>query len=289
MPYVNSDGIRLYWKEHGSGPPVLLIMGLSFTHEMWYRVLPALTSRCRVILFDNRGMGLSDVPTGPYTIRQMARDAAAVLDAARVPAAHVIGASMGGMIAQELALTYPTRVLSLVLACTSHGALLARWPRFVRPRGIKWGEAERRARELALAPLLYAPSTPLDRIHEDLEVQCRSNWTYKGFLNQFSGILLWSSYRRLPSIRVPTLVVHGDRDCLIPHQNGRVVASRIPGARFRLIENAGHILTTDQPEACTRIMVEFVRQIRGTSNFEPGTTCSSLPPAATAPARATTP
>ncbi len=256
---------------------MLLIMGLSFTHEMWFRVLPILASRCRVILFDNRGMGLSDVPTGPYTIRQMARDAVAVLDAAGVPAAHVIGASMGGMIAQELALTYPARVVSLLLACTSHGALLARWPRFVRPRGIKWGEAERRARELALAPLLYAPSTPLDRIHEDLDVQCRSNWTYKGFLNQFSGILLWSSYRRLPSIRVPTLVVHGDCDRLIPHQNGKVVASRIPGAQFRLIPGAGHILTTDQPDACTRIMVEFVRQIRGTSISEPGITAPPVP------------
>ncbi len=289
MPYTKSDGVKLYWNEHGAGPPVLLIMGLSFTHEMWYRVLPALTSRCRVILFDNRGMGLSEVPTGPYTIRQMARDAAAVLDAAGLAAAHVIGASMGGMIAQELALTYPARVLSLLLACTSHGALLARWPRFVRPRGIKWGEAERRERELALAPLLYAPSTPLDRIHEDLDIQCRSNWTYKGFLNQFSGILLWSSYRRLPAIRVPTLVVHGDCDRLIPHQNGRVVASRIPGAQFRLIPDAGHILTTDQPEACTRLMVEFVRQIRSTGSLEAGTTTPSLPQLTVIPGSAPTP
>ncbi len=288
MPYANSDGSRLYWQEHGSGPPVLLIMGLSFTHEMWFRVLPTLASRCRVILFDNRGMGLSDVPAGPYTMRQMARDAAAVLEAAGAPSAHVIGASMGGMIAQELALTYPARVRSLLLACTSHGALLAHWPRFVRPRGIKWGEAERRERELALTPLLYSPSTPLDRVHQDLDVRCRSNWTYKGFLNQFGGILLWSSYCRLPSIHVPTLVVHGDCDRLIPHQNGRVVASRIPGAQFRLIQDAGHILTTDQPEACKRLMVEFVRQIRGTSAFEDGATGPPSPQLSVNPGKAAT-
>ena len=269
MPYATSDGAKLYWEEHGAGPPVLLIMGLSFTHEMWFRVLPTLVSRCRVILFDNRGVGLSSVPKGPYSMRQMARDAVAVLDAAGVSRAHVIGASMGGMIAQELALRFPSRVLSLLLACTSHGGLLARWPRFVRPRGIKWGEAERRDRELALAPLLYCCKTPLDRIHEDLDVQCRSGWSYKGFLSQFSGILMWSSYFRLPSIRVPTMVVHGDSDRLVPPQNGRVVASRIPGARFHLIPDAGHLLTTDQPEACKRLMIEFLRQIRAVDKLEP--------------------
>ncbi len=262
MAYTFCDGARLYWEEHGSGPPILLIMGLSFTHDMWFRILPTLATRGRVIVFDNRGVGQSDVPRGPYTIRQMARDALAVLDAAHVTQAHVIGASMGGMIAQELALRYPSRVRSLLLACTSHGGLLARWPRFTRPKGIKWGEAQRRERELALAPLLYSPSTSLERIHEDLDVQCASNWSCKGFLNQFSGILLWSSYLRLPRLRIPTMVVHGDRDRLVPPQNGRVLAARIPGAQFRLVQDAGHILTTDQPEACKRLMVEFVRQMR---------------------------
>ncbi len=266
MPYTTSDGVNLYFDVQGEGPPVLLIMGLSFTHDMWFRILPVLRTRCRVILFDNRGVGLSDVPNGPYTIRQMAKDAAAVLDAAGETSAHVIGASMGGMIAQELAFRFPSRVQSLLLACTSHGGLLARWPRFVRPRGIKWGEAERRQRELALVPLLYSASTPLDRIHEDLDIQCACNWSYQGFFSQFSGILWWSSYLRLPSIRVPTLVVHGDSDRLVPPENGRVVASRIPGAQFRLIEDAGHILTTDQPEACKRLMVDFLRQVRGVSS-----------------------
>jgi pimeloyl-ACP methyl ester carboxylesterase len=262
MPYAISDGSRLYWEQYGIGPPVLLIMGLSFTHQMWFRVLPTLASRFRVILFDNRGVGLSEVPKGPYRMRQMARDAVAVLDAAGIDSAHVIGASMGGMIAQELALRFPARVRSLLLACTSHGGLLARWPRFVPPRGLKWGEAQRLERELALVPMLYSPSTPMDRIREDLDVQCCSPWSYKGFINQFAGILMWSSYLRLPLIRVPTLVIHGDCDRLVPPGNGRVVAARIPGAHFRLIPDAGHILATDQPDACRRIMIEFLRQAR---------------------------
>src|ERR1700739_2778868 len=100
MPYTENEGACLYWTEVGSGPPVLLIMGLSFTHEMWFRILPSLAERHRVILFDNRGMGRSSVARGPYSIAQMARDAPAVLRAAGVSSAHIIGASMGGMIAQ---------------------------------------------------------------------------------------------------------------------------------------------------------------------------------------------
>jgi 3-oxoadipate enol-lactonase len=263
LSYTTSDGVKLYWEEYGAGPPVLLIMGLSFAHQMWFRVLPALASRCRVVLFDNRGVGLSEVPRGPYSIRQMARDAVAVLDAAGLDSAHVIGASMGGMIAQELALRHPQRVLSLLLACTSHGGLLAKWPRFMNPRGMMFGEGQRRERELAFAPMLYSATTPVERIHEDLDVQCACEWSYKGFLNQFGGVLMWSSYLRLPAIKVPTLVVHGDSDRLVPTANGRVVAARIPGAKFQLIRNAGHILTTDQPDACRRLMVDFLKQVRG--------------------------
>jgi pimeloyl-ACP methyl ester carboxylesterase len=236
-------------------------MGLSFTHEMWFRVLPAISGSYRAILLDNRGMGRSAIPRGPYRISQMADDAMRVLDAAGVSAAHVIGASMGGMIAQELALRHPRRVLSLLLGCTSYGGLSARWPDFSRrPRNLKWGTNDRAVREAALAPLLYADCTPPERIAEDLAVRCNCSWTYKGFLNQFAGILLWNSYRRLPRIHVPTLVVHGAEDRLIPPQNGRVVARRIRHARFELLPNAGHILTTDQPEACVAALLNFLNE-----------------------------
>lgn len=262
MPYAINQATRIYWEEHGSGPPVLLIMGLSFSHEMWFRVLPCLARDYRVILHDNRGVGRSDAPRGPYRINQMARDAVAVLEAAGVSKAHVIGASMGGMIAQELALQRPELVQSLLLGCTSHGGLLARWPKLIRPRGpISLSESNRRDRELALIPLLYADSTPLERIHEDLDVHCQCALTNRGFLNQFAGILLWSSYLRLPRIRVPTLVAHGDQDRLVPPVNGRVIASRIPGARFQLVQNAGHILMTDQPNLCREIVLGFLSDV----------------------------
>jgi pimeloyl-ACP methyl ester carboxylesterase len=259
MPFVDRQGVKLYWNQLGAGPPVLLIMGLSFTHEMWFRVVPWLAESYRIILFDNRGMGRSDVPRGPYRISTMAHDAAAVLDAAGVTAAHIIGASMGGMIAQELALRYPRRILSLLLGCTSYGGLLARWPDFSRrPRNLPLTANARAEREAVLAPLLYADSTPHERIMEDIRIRCQCNWSYKGFWSQLAGILMWNSYLRLPRIQAPTLVVHGAEDRLIPPQNGRVIASRIRQARFELIKNAGHILTTDQPEACVQLMTGFL-------------------------------
>lgn len=259
MPYAVNSGTQLYWKEYGAGPPVLMIMGLSFTHEMWFRVLPWLAAQYRVIVFDNRGMGRSDVPRGPYSIRQMANDARVVLQAAGISKAHVVGASMGGMIAQEFALSFPQCVHRLVLACTTHGGLFSKWPDFThRPRGIRWLQGGALEREHGLIPLLYADRTPRERIEEDLRIRCACQWCYQGFLSQLAGILAWSSYRRLSRIDVATLVLHGEQDRLVPPQNGKVVASRIPGAQFRLVPEAGHMIMTDQPELSTEIVLKFL-------------------------------
>ncbi len=259
MPYAVNRGTKLYWEEHGSGPPVLMIMGLSFTHEMWFRVLPYLASRYRVIVFDNRGMGRSDVPRGPYLIRQMARDARVILNAAGVEAADVIGASMGGMIAQELALRFPQCVRRLVLACTSHGGFFSGWPDFTGfARRTNWSRPDEIKR--ALMPLLYAGATSRARIEEDLQIRSRCNWCYQGFLGQLTGILAWSSYHRLPHIEIPTLVIHGEEDRLVPPRNGKALATRIPGAQFRLVPNAGHMLVTDQPKICAEIVLSFLSQ-----------------------------
>src|ERR1700745_204071 len=121
MAFVDNQGARIYWDEQGQGEPVLLIMGRGFPSAMWYRIRPALSARYRTIAFDNRGIGQSDVPPGPYPIALMASDAAAVLDAAGIVGAHLFGVSMVGMIAQEFVLQYPKRVLSLILGCTAAG------------------------------------------------------------------------------------------------------------------------------------------------------------------------
>src|ERR1700691_3985528 len=121
MPFVENQRAKIYWDEQGSGEPLLLIEGLSYPSYMWHRTRPILARTYRTIALDNRGVGQSDVPEGIYSIALMASDAAAVLDASGIRTAHVFGVSMGGMIAQEFALQYHSRVQSLILGCTAPG------------------------------------------------------------------------------------------------------------------------------------------------------------------------
>lgn len=261
MPYATNRGVKIYWEEHGSGQPVLMIMGLSFTLDMWHRTLPLIARTHRALAFDNRGVGRSDVPRGPYSIRAMAEDARAVLDAAGVESAHVIGASMGGMIAQELTLRHPSRVRSLILACTYCGGLRAKFPRASRFRHqASWPGQTPQERILAFNPLLYAEGTPAGRIEEDNQIRLRWHPTARGYLNQLLAILRWSSYRRLPGISVPTLIVHGDSDLIVPPENAEILASRIPNARTCTVPNAGHIFTTDQPELSHGMLLKFLEE-----------------------------
>jgi pimeloyl-ACP methyl ester carboxylesterase len=191
----------------------------------------------------------------------MARDARAVMLAAGVDSSHVVGASMGGMIAQELAVRYPHAVQHLILACTSYSGLFARWPdpRFGRCLLSSKSHGRGRDTRRGLTDLLYADTTPAERIDEDTALISRCIFTKAGFFNQFAAILRWNAYFRLPRIPSPTLVSHGDQDRLIPIQNGRVVANRIPGARFEVIPNAGHILMTDQPDMCRAALLKFLQ------------------------------
>src|SRR5712691_9994017 len=175
MTYAESAGAKIYWEEHGSGDPLLLIMGLGASLEAWDRIAPTLATRYRTILFDNRGVGRSDVPSGPYSLEMMADDAAAVLDAAGVEAAHVFGASMGGMIAQELALRHRARVRRLILGCTSCGGRegVRAEPEVIAALGARMTlpGMPREQAMWAMAPYIYDPSTPRERIEEDFKAR----------------------------------------------------------------------------------------------------------------------
>jgi 3-oxoadipate enol-lactonase len=262
MPIVIRKGTALHWEAEGSGEPVLMIMGLSFTLDMWYRLRPAIASRYRAILFDNRGVGRSDAPWRPYSMRQMAEDARAVLDAAGVESAYVMGASMGGMIAQELYFRHPRRVRALLLGCSGPSGFRTHLPEFRRMRAWPWtARITREQREWLMAPLLYSDDTPRERIAEDIQVRLRHRLRPFGVLSQLAGILTWGSYSRLPGIQVPTLVLHGDRDYLLPLYNGRLLARRIPGAELVVVPGAGHVMTTDAPEFVERATLRFLAKL----------------------------
>jgi len=259
MAFTTNQGAKIYWDEEGAGDPLLLIMGLGYPSYAWYRTRPVLSTKFRTIAFDNRGVGQSDRPPGPYSIALMASDAAAVLDAAEVESAHVFGISMGGMIAQEFALQYPRRVRSLILGCTAAGG-----PHAVRaePEATQMlmarGSMTREEAARAALPFIYDPGTPQKLIDEDMEV--RKPWFPHpdAYTAQLQGILAWESYSRLAQIAAPTLVIHGESDRLVPAGNGKLIADKIPGAKLVTLAHASHIFTTDQPEAAQRSILEFL-------------------------------
>jgi 3-oxoadipate enol-lactonase len=259
MPFVENQGVKIYWDEQGQGAPVLLIMGLGYPSQMWHRTRPLLEKRHRTIALDNRGIGRSDIPPGPYPIAVMAADAASVLDAAGVESAHIYGISMGGMIAQEFALQYPKRVRSLILGCTAAGGPLAvRAEPEVTDLLMSRGKMTPEEAAEASVPFIYDAGTPRTRIDEDLAV--RRDWFARpeAYINQLMGILAWEAYSRLDQIQAPTLVIHGEADRLVPPGNGKLIAARIPNAKLVMIPNAGHIYPTDQPEAANRPVLEFL-------------------------------
>jgi 3-oxoadipate enol-lactonase len=259
MPFADNQGTKIYWDEQGTGAPILLIMGLGYPSAMWHRTRPGLSASYRTIAFDNRGVGQSDVPPGPYSIALMASDAAAVLDAADVPSAHVFGVSMGGMIAQEFALQYPERVQSLILGCTASGGPSAQRaePAAVEMLKARTWMSREQAAEAAI-PFIYDTATPRHLIDEDIAQRHPWPTSPDGYLAQLQAILAWESFIRLPQITTPTLVIHGKADRLVPPGNGELIAARIPGARLVLLERASHLFSTDQPEAAQRAIFEFL-------------------------------
>jgi pimeloyl-ACP methyl ester carboxylesterase len=261
MPFAVNDGTRIYWEEHGKGEPVLLIMGLGYTLDMWHRTAPVLARHYRVILFDNRGVGRSDCPPGPYSIAEMARDARGVIDGASCDRIHVFGVSMGGMIAQEFALAYPERAKSLILGCTAAGGpeAVAAEAEVMLALGARALMTAEEGVE-AMVPFIYDESTPRQRINEDLEIRKRTFPTSESYLAQIAGIMNFEAYSRLDRLSVPTLVIHGENDRLVPPGNGELIANRIPGARLVLLKNASHIFVTDQEEESHNAILGFLEQ-----------------------------
>jgi len=255
---------QLHWESTGDGDPVLLIMGLGLSGGAWWRTVPVLARRLRVITFDNRGVGRSPAFSQAYTTDAMADDAATVLDAAGVERAHVYGISLGGMVAQQLALRHPERVRSLVLGATTPGG-----PRAVPadPEAIAFFrrrihmDTEEALR--ASVPINYSPrcrEEHADRIEEDIAQRLAHPFSRTAYRSQLFAAAWHNSYGALPRIAVPTLVVHGRLDRAIPLGNGELIADRIPGARLRILEQAGHLYPTEEPGADEAIARFFAQQ-----------------------------
>ncbi len=256
--FARSADAKLYYESTGTGRPVLLVMGLGLAATAWWRTIPVLAERLRVIAFDNRGAGRSERTGGPYSIAQLADDAVAVLDAAGEERADVYGISMGGMIAQELALRHPGRVRALVLGASTGGGMRHELPdeatlAFLRRRG----EIPTEEAIWAAVPYNYGRATRerrAERIGEDVVQRLRFPIEQEGYEAQLAAAWGHDTAGRLREIAAPTLVLHGSDDRMIPVANGRTLAASIPGARLNVLKGAGHFYPTDEPRADREVL-----------------------------------
>jgi pimeloyl-ACP methyl ester carboxylesterase len=250
--------VRIAWEERGDGAPLLLIQGLGYGRWSWDPIVPALAERYRVLWFDNRGIGDSDKPEGPYTAQLMAADALQVLAEAGVDRAHILGASLGGMIAQEIAAGTPDRVDKLILCCTTPGgAATVPMPAVTVQL---FAEAATLAPEVALRRFVenaLAADASAELIQELFERRTANPPDPLGWQAQAAAGLGFSGVDG--AITAPTLLVTGTEDNVVDPRNSDVLAERIPGAEVQRVENTGHLFFWEQPDAFVRIISEFLQ------------------------------
>jgi pimeloyl-ACP methyl ester carboxylesterase len=264
VKHASSDGVSLAYEELGSGDPVLFIQGLGYDRNGFGPLPHLLASDFRVIVFDNRGVGDSDVPEGPYSVTQLATDAVAVMDAAGVESAHVLGVSLGGFIAQELALARPERVRKLVLCSTAPGSVPPSFP--MPERGIeafsRFPEMEREAGLRLMVENSLGDHGVRERpelVEEIFRYRLERAPSLAGWQAQAYAGATFDAFARIPDIAAPTLVIHAEADTVVDARNGELLAERIPNASLHLVPERGHLVMWQESEMLAPIVREFLQ------------------------------
>jgi 3-oxoadipate enol-lactonase len=264
MPMTKLGDAELYYEVHGEGYPLVLIRGLGSNVDHWYRQIPFLSRHYRVIAFDNRGIGRSKAPKGPFTLRAMADDTVRLMDFLEVSKAHIMALSMGGMIAQHIALTYPDRVQGLVLACTHCGG--KHTVRASEKVGAVFAEfiatgSEEAAQEAARC--LFAKGT-FEKAPEVVEEYQFASANYRPtseiLLRQWEAIQGHDTWDALPRLKAPTLIITGKEDILVPPENAATLAERIPNAELVVVEGGGHQFLVEQAEVSNEAILAFLKR-----------------------------
>ena len=263
MPITTTpEGVRLHYERHGeAGEPLLLVMGLGSPLELWEFQTPVFARSHRVCVYDNRGVGRSDKPAGPYDVRTLARDAVAVLDACGFARAHVVGLSMGGMIAQELAIRHPDRVGALVLAATyakpddnvkATASTSAFDPKTIEPKQIF-----KMMMSLVLSAEFIAREREWLRATRE---RILPHVSVEGFIAQMAATMSHDATEELHRIAAPTLVMKPAADMLIPPRASDFLAQAVPGAQLVTFDHGSHGFNVEQADKFNRAVLDFVSQ-----------------------------
>ena len=274
MSTVRVGDVELYFEEHGNGEPLLLIMGLGADSTAWAFQLPAFRERYHTVVFDNRGVGRSSKPAGPYSIHQMADDAAGLMAHLGIRSAHVCGVSMGGMIAQELALRHPEVVRSLVLGCTypepDADVENQRLMSLGRFGGTVTAEGRMEIDVKALDPMQFLQhmlpnvfneefiARELPKLLQVFSGALQYGFSMEAILGQVAAVMSHKTTDRLHQIRVPTLVITGDADRLVPPGNSEILARHIPGAKLVTLAGGSHGFNFETPDLFNHEVLGFL-------------------------------
>ncbi|MBU1194538.1 MAG: alpha/beta hydrolase [Proteobacteria bacterium] len=262
MPYADIDGCNYYYEVTGNGDPLVMIRGLGSNLDHWYPQIQALTQHFRVMAFDNPGIARTKDVIKPYSILKMAQNIPKLMDVAGIEKAHVFGLSMGGMIAQELALNFPERIQRLILCVThcgkSHSISPSDKVNQLFAAMIKEGTDEARA---AAAAVMFAQET-LENNPETAAEYAGISMKYpvstEILVKQSQAIQEFDTWERLTDITPPTLVLGADKDVLIPPENLNILADRIPNAKLHFIKGGGHQVMIEQPDDCNTAIIDFL-------------------------------
>jgi pimeloyl-ACP methyl ester carboxylesterase len=263
LPKVKCNDINICYEVQGKGYPIAMIMGLSANMDWWDpNLIAQVSKKYRAVTFDNRGAGRTDAPKIDYSIKMFADDTAKLLDSLKIEKAHILGISMGGMIAQEFALDYPQRVEKLVLCSTNCGASKSVQPG-PKVLGVLMSGGAGKAEDIVknTIPLLFTEDfmkknpAYMKQVTDQL---MKAPITPDAFTRQVKAIMAWDTYARLPRIKAPALVMHGKKDILVPPENAKIIADRIPGAKLAYFENSGHGLFSVELDKVLGTLFQFL-------------------------------
>lgn len=265
MPICNCDDIEIYYEIHGQGPPLLLISGLSGGTWSWYGQVPYFQAHYTTVIFDNRGAGRSSMPPGPYSMSRLAEDALHLLDHLQLERTFVLGISMGGMIAQELALLAQQRIRALALGCTHCGGehYTRPSPAVLEQLMANTGLTDEQIIDKNL-PLFFSAtclSSEPEKVAAYRSAQLQvPRQPQHAFAAQLAAIKEFDACERLSALKLPTRIVHGTEDVLVPPQNARLLAHRIAGAELIELPGAGHALHAECRDRLNGLAHDFFQQ-----------------------------